>query len=380
MTNDLKNKELVNETGKNWNKNNPNSPIIGEFRADIPGEQLSNYLADTRISVFSNNERFSPLLNNLCWAYSDPDNAYIGQIVAPVREVGAIKSYIRPMDERTFFDQPDTQIGKTDHPNKVEFGSSLVEYSLAGRALAIFMSDGDKAEAESQWGTVAKWKEINVKILKRLLLLDWEIEVATLFQTQSNFATNYYSTASPTWDDGASTPKADVFGAVEGDTYPLLGDADSLVIGHDVRRTLRLHTDVKADVTVSASKRDQARTIASDEALEAYFDKRVLWSKALYNSAPEATSPTFTRIWKNYVVACRLGEKLGGDELSPAFVNTLQLRVGNMNKIPNMGGWSVKTVRDEIAGMAGGSLLMVGFWATPKIISQKLGYNLKVLT
>lgn len=380
MAKDLANKDLINETGKNWNKNNPNTPLIGEFRADIPGEQLSNYLQDTKISSFSRNERFSPLLSELTWAYKDPDAGYIGEIVAPVREVSAVKNYIRAMTDSTFYNRPDTQIGRVDHPNKVEFGSSLTEYSLAGRALSIFMSDIDKTEAMSQWGSVAKWKEINVKILKRLLLLDWELEVADLFQTQSNFATNYYSTASPTWDNGSSTPKADVFGAVESDTYPLFGDPDTLVMGHDVRRTLRLHTDVKADVSVAAQNRSKARTIVSDEAIEAYFDKRVLWSKALYNSTPDTTTFTPTRIWANYVVALPLGQQLGGDELSPAFVQTLKLSVENMDSIPNMGGWSVKETRDEVAGMAGGTLLMCGFWATPKIIAQKVAYNLKVLT
>jgi hypothetical protein len=39
----------------------------------------------------------------------------------------------------------------------------------------------------------------------------------------------------------------------------------------------------------------------------------------------------------------------------------------------------VKSISDGIAGVAGGELLMVGYWVEPIIYAQKTGYSLKAL-
>ncbi len=313
-------------------------------------------------------------------AYQDQSQVYIGKQVAPVKPVNNIIGKSRVMSEATMYNRPDTLMSKTSKPKLVDWADSQVDFDLSGRALGIYMSNTDRDLAIHEYGSVAKWMKINVMVLKRMMTLDRELHIADLYQTQSNFATGFYGTlgagswsSNPLWSNSSSTPKSDAITASD----TLLAACDTMVIPHNVFRNLQTHPALKAELAVGGPKRKGMDARITVDVLKAYFDvTNIFVGSARYNSTPESTA-TLSRIWADYVTFMHLGGAIGGDELEPSFVRTLQL--SSQHFAPNVEGWSVKTVEENVAGFAGGTYLFVGYWADEKIFAQKAGYSLKVL-
>jgi len=364
--------------------------VPGLVGGNIPGRIVSMDMTEREISNFAaTGTSFRTHEHRYAWAYKPP-YPFIYAQVAPPLPVSAIKTDYRLFAERTFFDRPDTTgVTRTSHPAKIRFTSSTANIDLTGRALAIELSDVDKADAIAQYGSSEVWRQTCISVLKTLIELDLEIEIAALFQTQGNFATGYYGTeeagdfaATKYWSNAAATPLADCMMAVYGKTStpaPLLGQWDSLIVGKDVNYYLRTAvSDVKSAVTVSVGNRSSARPIVDEEAVKQYFNiANYIVGGAMYNSTPESATPTMSDIWSKYAVMCQLSGALGGDMLSPAFA---RIAVLDSQVVPNYQGWTVRSVRDEMMGAIGGEILVVAYWAQPVIISQKLGWNLKVVS
>jgi hypothetical protein len=347
--------------------------LIGKVMTpdEMPPSQISQELKSP-VMEFARNEVNRPDLAQLAYSYKDPDNIFIADQAAPFYPVSDVNGKYRKFNEDTFYNEPMVAIGKEDHPNKVKWGSAYVNYDLSGRALSIFLSKLDEDQAITQYGSIAKWRAVSTLVLTRMLLLQREREVATLYQTTANFASGYYSTPTA-WTTVTTLPKSDVITAVD---TPLLAPPNTIICAHDVYRCLQKHADVRSDVTISVPKRAQGNAIVDIPSLAAYFDiNNFVVGSALYNSTPASSSPTFTRIWLNYFTVCRL-DTMGGTDLSPSFAVTFKLQT---QSFPNVSGWSVKSVMDNVAGFAGGELLMVGYWAQPVVFSDKTGYSLKAI-
>lgn len=356
---------------------------------NMPGRIISMDMSDHEIMQFAGTgTAFRTHEHRYAWAYNPP-YPFIYDQVAPPMPVGAIKTDYRLWAERTFFDRVDqVDVTRTSHPKKIRFTSTTANIDLTGRALAIELSDVDKADAIAQYGSAEKWRQICISVLKTLIELDLEMEVAALFQTDTNFATNYYGVleagdfaSHKQWDDASATPYATTLGAVMGQigsSGKLLGMWDSLIVGADVNYNLRVNvSEIKSAVSIQSTVRGQAKPVVDEVALQQYFNGvKYIVGSALYNSTPESTTPTMSYIWSKYAIACQLQGALGGDMLSPAFARIAYL---DSQQVPNYQGWTVRSVRDELMGGIGGEILVVAYWAQPIIVSQKLGWQLKVL-
>ncbi len=339
---------------------------------DVSGEEAGNALK-SHVSEFATNEAFKPLYAKAAWAYNDPAQGYIADQVAPFFPVTSLSGQYRAFDERMFFDRPNTNTGKDTRPDRVTYGSSLSTYTLGGRALAMYLSNVDRDEAINQYGSSAEWKRICTLFLTRLLLLDRELTVAGIYQDTTNFASGFTATSSPIWSNASATQQDDIMTAEDA----LMSPRDTLVIGYNVYRECQKHANITGATTVSGPARPNLTPHVNKQAIENYFDSPVVVGKGRYNSTPGEATPTMSRIWLNDVIIAHLAQDPGGPELSAPFCRTFKLRSASF---PNVEGWSVKTVQDGMSSLAGGEVLMVGYFAEEKIFAQKSGYHLTALT
>lgn len=337
---------------------------------DVSNREAGNELKS--VLEFATNEQHSPLLSKAAWAYKDSPQQYIADMVAPEYFVTDLTGKYRAFDERTFYDRPETSRGAESVPAKVTFGSSLSDYTLSGRALAMYLSNLDRSQAKTQYGSIANWHRICTLFLTRLLLLDRELTVASLYQTTTNYASGFTATASPIWSNAAATLQADTYTGEDA----LMAPADSYVMGYNVMREGQKHSAIQGATTVSGPDRPMLQPYVNLQTLENYFGQKIIVGSARYNSTPGTATPTMSRIWLNDVIIAHLDQDPGGPELSAPFCRTFKLKT---SEIPNSDGWSVKTVKDS-STLAGGEVLMVGYWADEKIFAQKSGYHLTALT
>jgi len=146
-------------------------------------------------------------------------------------------------------------------------------------------------------------------------------------------------------------------------------------MGYNVKRQCQKHSAITGATTVSGPKRKELAPHVNLQAIENFFDAKIITSPARYNSTPGEASPTLSRIWADYITIAHLNQDPGGADLSAPFVRTFKLK---SKAFPNVNGWSSKTVQDA-SSLAGGELLMVGFFAKEVVFAQKSGYSLKVL-
>jgi len=347
--------------------------LSGARLKDYPEEQL---LAAAGSTNFARNEQHNPLLAEALWAYRNPNDAFIAEQVTQVIDVNSLTGQWRSLGQNTLFDVPETQSGKEDIPNKMEFASSTTEWDLSGKALSIFMSNVDKAQATAQWGSMAKWRQVNAMVLMHALMLYYENEVATVLQADASYASGFYATESPLWSASNSTPTANVIGYVD---TPILAPVDCIIMGHNVKSTLRTNNDIRGQIGISVEDRRRGNPIVDDTVLENIFGYPVLVGSAIYNSAPDTpATPTMSRIWADYFMIGAFKSQLGGAEMSPSFAKTFQLRDGAAN-LGSVNGFTFRSVPTQIEGGVGGELLIAAHWTQVKAIANKSAYKAKVL-
>jgi len=348
---------------------------LSSGRTHVQWDNKPSQLANEMQSVlsFAANEQHRTHLAEAAYAYSNMLEDFKADMVAPVYPVTALAGKYRKYAERSFYDRPKTNKGKDSPPSRIDIGSEFENYDLSGRALSVYMSNVDRDDAINQYGSVERWRFVLTQQLTHLLLLDRELTVAGIAQDSTQYAAGFSATASPLWTDAAATLLSDVQTGEDA----LLSPRDVLVFGYNVSRELQRHPQLTGSSVVSArsGKRKDNYPYVDHEYISNYFDSDIIVCPARYNSNQPATSPTLSRIWADYVIIMHNGGQIGVPELATPFMRTFKLQSASF---PNVGGFTVKSVMDNNT-MAGGELLMVGYWSQEKVFAQKAGYLLKAL-
>jgi len=363
---EIRNRDLIKEVAKA-------SPLFGSIRWDIPGGQITTELSahNHQVAEYATKEKFRTLDSKASAMYKDPDQIYIADQVAPFFPRPDLIGSYRKIDEKTFYTRPKVGAAKNTPPNRIDWGDSLVNYDLTGRALSIYLSRIDLDQAKTQYGSEQRYRELARMFLTRLLVLDREITVASLYQTTGNFDAGFTATASPLWSSSSATILGDMATAEDA----LLAPRDMTIIAHNVYREMQKNTLITGASTVSGSKRQELQTYVNKEAIENYLDSSVIVGSARYDSSPKTPATlTMSRIWEDYVTVCHLSSDPSSEIASPC-VRTFIL---DSNVVPNYQGWSVKVVPDD-STLAGGELMMLGYFAQEKVFAQKNMYSIKAL-
>jgi len=348
------------------------------FRTDIPTEQLMNaamsqHYGTGEINLFATQEQTNPLLAEAMWAYRNPNGFFIAEQVAPVVQVNSLTGDVPYIEQSAMFNIPKVKVGNEQIPNQVTFSRSLDTYDLTGNALSTFLPATKTAQAVAQWGSKAKWREVNAKILMAMFALWRESETATLYQADTSYASGFYSTASPLWSASNGTPVNNFNTAVD----TLLTTADGIVMGNDVFRALTQSNDVTGRSTITNTDINQTKPKPNEQALSNLFDGLPIYvGRAKYNSTPDEASMTSGFIWANYFTVGALTTTLGGAEMSPAFIKTFQLTDGALG-FGSRNGMTYRSVPEGVRGGMGGELLIAVDWREVKVVANMSAYKYK---
>lgn len=233
--------------------------------------------------------RVDKILTNIAVAYRNPE--YIWRSIFPVIPVK------NDSDKYYIFTKGDwfRNEAKLRAPGTAArlsgFGLSTASYNAQEKALATKIADRVLQNSDN----VLALRTAKTEYVADKVELAREYELATTICTTGVWGTD--STLGTTWDDESSTPVDDVItiqDAVAGETGKEINVA---LLGRQVWSQLRRHPDV-LDI-LSATERQ----IATPALLAQAFDiDKIVIGKAIYNSAEEGASDSFSYVWGKHAL------------------------------------------------------------------------------
>ncbi|MBU0846372.1 hypothetical protein KKH23_04225 [Patescibacteria group bacterium] len=246
--------------------------------------------------ITKTNEAFiNPVLTKLALAY--PQQGLVADKLAPKVDVG------EGNEDGTYFefDKSNLQEGIEDIR---ALGARATTYDWM-LSLATYHCDEHTLEKSIDWREFKKYKKYldvavtTQEITLELLLLNYEIRVASLFTTIANYATSGNTTAlagATMWSDFVNS---DPEGAIETAREAIaLGAAEpnTIAIPVTVWRTLRRHPAIR-----SLMKEPDSRLMTDDGFPKRLFGLNAVFPGARQNITMPRVAENITRVWGNNV-------------------------------------------------------------------------------
>lgn len=302
----------------------------------------------------------------------------LSQIAMAVKPMGMIADKVCPrvpveaesfkytiFAEDTFFNVPNTRIGRKSEANQVEFGGLLMDASTIDHGLDDFVPDKDIANAQSQQSGI---DPLSMATEGTTILVDLarEKRVSELFQTSGNFASSLRTTLSGSsqWSHVDSDPGAVIQDAMD----DMLVTPNVLVLGKRVATYLKRHPKIVAAVynKMGGAAGDKATGTVSLGAIAEYLELDAIYvGEAFYNSAKEGQTAAQTRLWGKHATLARIDTSIRNlrSPAMPTFCATAEWK-----------GRRVRTWRDERKGIDGGTMVRVAEQINEIVLWQNAGY------
>jgi hypothetical protein len=235
--------------------------------------------------------KIHPVLTKMAIAY--PQNGLVAGKLAPIIDVGDGED-----DGQYFiFDKTNLQGGYEDIRALGERATSFDWKVSTGT----YHCDEHTLEKAIDWREFKKWKKYmdlavtTQEIALELLLLNWEVRIATLFTTEATYSSSsYYSALTGTnrWDDFINS---DPEGAVETarDVVSLnAAEPNTVAIPVNIWRTIRRHPAIR-----SLMKEPDSRQLTEDGFPRRLFGLNAVFPGARQNTAMPGASESISRVW-----------------------------------------------------------------------------------
>lgn len=227
-----------------------------------------------------------PALTAIAVAYKNAD--YIADMVLPRIRVNKQEFKFMQYASDTFFNIPDTRVGRKSKPNEVELTGTEVTDATDDNALDGGVPMADMENADERYDPLG----LEVMLLQELIALAREKRAADLIFTAANYPSGLKATLSGTsqFSHASSTPIKTINDALD---LPLMRP-NQLVFGQSVWTTLRSHPEiVEACLGTGAAKGNATR----QQVAELFEVKEVLVGSARGNSAKRGQTASLTRLW-----------------------------------------------------------------------------------
>lgn len=268
--------------------------------------------------------------------------------------------------EETFFNIPNTRIGRKSEPTEVEFGGSLMDASTFDYGLDDFVPQKDIDKAASQLGNYDPMA-VATEGTSIMVDLSREQRVATLYQTAANFATGLKSTLSGTsqWSDGTNS---DPIAAIKDAQDLMLVDPNIMVVGRAVASQLSRHPKIVAAILgkMGVGAANSATGLITMQALAEYLGLKAIYvGNSWYNSAKPGQTASMARLWGKHATLMRIDTAIRSvsSPAMPTFAATAEYR-----------GRRVKVLPDAKRGIDGGNTVRVIEQLNEIVLWQKAGY------
>lgn len=252
------------------------------------------------------------------------------------------------------FTIPDTKVGRTSPPTRVEFTATETSASCLDYGLDDSVPQADIENAPPNYDPLGKATEF----VTNLIELDREKRVATLAFDTNQYGSSNKSTLSGTsqWSDYTNANPVD---AILAALDVMVMRANIMVIGQAVWTKLRQHPKVLASLYGSASTRGVALRQDLADVLEL---QQLLVGQSWVNSAKKGQTATLGRVWGKH---CAL---IYRDSLATAERGT------SWGFTAQFGSRIAGSFEDKDAGMRGGTRVRAGESVKEVVSANDLGY------
>lgn len=303
-----------------------------------------------------------PVLTALTVSYRNPENAYIADDFLPRTPVGGEKFGWTRFPVGQAVTVPETRVGRTGRPNRVEFQSTretseVVDYGLD---TPIPQTDVDEANALRARGlSNVDPEQAATLTLSDLILVDREVRVARIGQNPANYAPGNSAPlpADKMFDVYAtSDPILTIQGAVKSHRF---FPYNTMTMGYSTFVALQSHPKivnaVKGNVTGSG-------IVSQEEMRQLFGMTKLLVGRSFVNTARPGQTPVLTRVW---------GEVLALTYVNPG-ANTQNPTTFGMTA--QFGTRIAGSLPDPDIGIRGGMRVRVGEQVRELVTAPDAGY------
>jgi hypothetical protein len=246
------------------------------------------------------------------------------------------------------FTVPNTQVGRTSLPTRVEFNGTETPFIIPDYALDDLVPNADLMNAELSIARGIRGADPvkrAVATLTNLILLDREIRVSTLFTTAANYPSTQRIVLSGTSqfsDFTNSNPVSVIMTALDACIYR----PNIMTIGRPAWTILSQHPRLAQAVNASA----QNTGVVTTQQVAALFQlDEVIIGEAFVNSARKGQTANFSRTWGKHICLTYRSPLVSSteDNVEPTFAMTVPFgeRVAGTIDQPQYGARGSKLVR-----------------------------------
>ena len=242
----------------------------------------------------SDEARINPVLTKLAIAY--PQQGLVAAKLAPPVDVG------EGNEDGTFFEFDKANLqGGIEDIRALGARATTYDWKLTTQT---YHCDEHTLEKAIDWREFKKFKKyIDVavttqEITLELLMLNYEVRIATLFTTAANYAASHRTTllAATQWSNFiTSDPEGDVETAREVIALDA-AEPNTIAIPVNVWRTVRRHPAIR-----SLMKEPDSRLVTDDGFPKRLFGLNAVFPGSRQNTAMPGVAESLARIWSDYV-------------------------------------------------------------------------------
>lgn len=220
----------------------------------------------------------------------------ISREVCPVVDAGApVFSYTKEKT-REQFALHDLRIGRASRATQIEVGATNTDSRVFDWGLEGVVPRRDRFVQRAQ-GAGRDPLARSTETVSRLVRLGEEKRVADMVFSAASYASNDYRTTlanTARWSQAGSSPLKEI----EKRADSLLIRPNTLVLGKQTWRYLRMHGEVLEATRMTGAGKDQAAGLAKLEALAEELQlRRILVGEARADTANPGAAATYTRLW-----------------------------------------------------------------------------------
>lgn len=295
-----------------------------------------------------------PELTSVAVAYKN--EAFIADEVFPIVPVGLQNFKYKKWALADGFTIPDTKVGRTSQPNRVEFGFTEDDSSCLAFGLDEPVPQDDIDNAPAGYNPLAR----ATMSVTDLVLLDREKRCADLvFNTASYNAANReaLSGTGQFSDYTNSNPVDKLLRVMDG----LIMRPNIVIFGNSVWTTVRQHPRVVSSILGNSG---QQGVIDKEQLASKLEVDKILVGKGWYNSAKKGQTVSMSRMWGNFI-ALIYQDAMADTRGRVTFGFTAKWGSNIAGSVP-----------DKSIGLKGGQLVRSGMYVRELVTAGDLGYLL----
>lgn len=303
-----------------------------------------------------------PALTAIAIGYRNEAYTLIADQVLPRVTVGGEKFKWTKFNAGERLTVPNTRVGRTGAPNRVEFSGTEVDDSVDDYGLDVPIPNSDITEAarlRAQGHSLYDPEAEAVEGLADLMLLDREVRIAGIVHNAATYAAGRKVTLSGTSqlsDYTNSTPIPVLKTAIEGTLGPR---PNTVVMGFSVWSKLSSHPHI---VNAIRGNLTNQGIVTREEFARLFEIKNLLVGESFVNTARKGQTEVLSRVWGKHIAVLHLNP-MASRQRSLTFGFTAQY-----------GSKVSGRIEDEDIGLQGGTRIRNGERIKELIVAQDCGY------